>query len=337
MVQKKAFITGITGQVGSYLSEYLLDLGYKVDGLIRHNSMPNQSRLHNIINHEHLNLVVGDLHDKNSLESAILKSNPDEIYNLAAMSFVQESFKQPFLTADVNSLGSHRIMEIIKQNPHIKMYQSSTSEMFGKVQETPQTETTRFYPRSPYGVSKTYAHYMGVNYRESYDLFISNGIMFNNESPRRGFNFLTRKISLGVALIKHNIIDKLHVGNLDARRDWGFTGDYVKAIHSILQLSEPDDFIIATGRTISVRDFIRQAFEYAGLDFEKHIVVDPKYFRPAEVHTLTGDATKLYNKTGWAPQVNVSALIRLMVDSDIELISKAINDNTVHDYIIYVK
>ena len=316
----KALITGITGQDGSYLAELLLSKGYEVHGLIRRSSSINTSRIEHIFDRLHLHF--GDLTDGNSINSVLDKAEPNEIYNLAAQSHVRVSFDVPEYTADVDALGALRILDILKTyHPNylrgVKFYQASSSEMFGKVVETPQTEKTPFYPRSPYGVAKQFAYWTTVNYREAYGMFACNGILFNHESPRRGETFVTRKIAKAAARISFGLQDKLVLGNLDAKRDWGFAGDYVEAMWLMMQQSTPDDFVIATGETHSVRDFLDEAFEYLGRDWREHVVVDTKYFRPSEVDVLQGDATKAKRVLGWTPRMTFRELVRSMVDHEV--------------------
>ena len=314
---KKALITGITGQDGSYLAEFLLEKGYEVSGTIRRSSTDRLDRIDHIA--DKLNLVQADLLDQPSLVRALEKSEPEEIYNLAAQSFVPTSWEQPVLTAEFTAVGVTRVLEAIRQvNPKIRLYQASSSEMFGKVLEVPQKETTPFYPRSPYGVAKVYGHYITVNYRESYDLFAASGILFNHESPRRGLEFVTRKITDGAARIACGKIEKLELGNLDAERDWGFAGDYVEAMWLMLQQDEPDDFVIATGETHSVREVVEIAFKRAGLDPEKDVAINKEFFRPAEVDQLVGDASKAQSVLGWKPKVSFTELIEMMTDADME-------------------
>ena len=324
MSQKTALITGVTGQDGSYLAEFLLAKGYRVVGMVRRSSAENYERIEHIRNK--IELKQGDLLDQLSLITLIKESQPDEVYNLAAQSFVPTSWEQPALTGEFTGLGVTKILDAIRLvNPKIKFYQASSSEMYGRVRETPQHELTPFYPRSPYGVAKCYGHYITVNYRESYNLFAVSGILFNHESPRRGREFVTRKVSDGVARIKLGLAHELRMGNLDAQRDWGFAGDYVKAMWMMLQQDEADDFVIATGKTYSVKHLLECAFEAAGLDWQKHVVIDPKFIRPAEVDLLIGDPTKARDKLGWEPEVSFSELIKMMVDADIERISKGKN------------
>jgi GDPmannose 4,6-dehydratase len=321
MPTKSALITGITGQDGSYLAELLLDKGYDVYGLIRRLSTPNISRIEQFL--DKIELVEGDLTDQSSLDNAMRTAKPDEVYNLAAQSFVATSWNQPVLTGDVSGLGVVRILESVKhQCPDARVYQASTSEMFGKVHEVPQTENTRFYPRSPYGFAKVYGYWACVNYRESYGMHVSNGILFNHESPRRGIEFVTRKITDSVARIYQGLASELRLGNLDAKRDWGFAGDYVEAMWLMLQQDKPDDFVISTGETHSVREFVELAFSEVGLDWEKYVVVDPKFVRPAEVELLMGDPYKAKHVLGWEPKVRFEELVKMMVNADIERLSK---------------
>ncbi|MCC6953272.1 MAG: GDP-mannose 4,6-dehydratase [Deltaproteobacteria bacterium] len=321
MSQKTALITGITGQDGSYLSELLLSKGYHVVGMLRRSSSENFERI------EHLRgkvqLEYGDLLDQSSLVSVLQKVQPQEVYNLAAQSFVPTSWQQPVLTSEFTAVGVTRILEAIRQvNPGARFYQASSSEMFGKVLEVPQSEQTPFYPRSPYGVAKCYGHYMTVNYRESYNLFAVSGILFNHESPRRGLEFVTRKVTDGVARIKLGLAKELRMGNLQAKRDWGFAGDYVKAMWLMLQQDTPDDFVIATGETHSVEELVDIAFARVGLDWRKHVVTDPAFIRPAEVDLLIGDCSKAKNVLGWVPEVSFQGLVEMMVDADVERLSK---------------
>ncbi len=319
-----ALITGITGQDGSYLAEFLLDKGYEVVGLVRRSSNPNYSRIEHLL--DRIELVQGDLTDLPSLMAILDKYKPDEVYNLAAQSFVPVSWEQPLLTADINALGVTRLLEAIRRtHPQARFYQASTSEMFGRVREMPQRETTPFYPRSPYGVSKVYGHWITVNYRESYGLFAVSGILFNHESPRRSLHFVTRKVTHGVARIKLGLAKELRLGNLDARRDWGFAGDYVRAMWLMLQQEKPQDFVIGTGEAHSVRELCEVAFSYVGLDYRDYVVVDPKYFRPAEVNILLADASKARRELGWEPQVSFEELIHMMVDADLELLQQRLS------------
>jgi GDPmannose 4,6-dehydratase len=314
--KKRALITGITGQDGSYLAELLLDKGYEVFGVVRRLSAPNMWRIQHIL--ERITLLQGDLLDQLSLIKAVQRSQPDEFYNLGAMSFVPASWDQPMLTGEYNAQGVTRALEAVRSvNSKIRFYQASSSEMYGRVREVPQTEMTPFYPRSPYGVTKVFGHYITVNYRESYDLYACSGILFNHESPRRGIEFVTRKITDGVARIKLGLTDKLMLGNRDACRDWGFSGDYVRAMWLMLQQDTPDDFVIATGEAHSVQEFVELAFAHAGLDWEKHVGIDPRYLRPAEVDHLIGDPSKAKRELGWEPTVSFKQLVTMMVDADI--------------------
>ena len=316
---KKALITGITGQDGSYMADLLLEKGYKVYGLVRRSSHEPTDRIHHIL--DRITLLNGDLTDQSSLDEAVRVSDPDEIYNLAAQSFVPVSWKQPILTGDVTGLGLTRILEAVRRvKPVARFYQASSSEMFGKVQEVPQTEKTPFYPRSPYGVSKVYGHYMTINYRESYNLFACSGICFNHESPRRGLEFVTRKITYYAAKIKLGLEKELPMGNLDAKRDWGFAGDYVEAMWKMLQADKPEDFIIATGETHSVREFVQIAFESLGLDYQKYVRVDPQFLRPAEVDLLLGSPAKIKKTLHWEPKVSFKELVKMMIESDLKLL-----------------
>jgi len=318
---KKALITGITGQDGSYLAEFLLDKGYDVYGLIRRSSVEKFERIEHIRNK--VNLVQGDLADQNSLISALREVNPDEVYNLAAQSFVPTSWNQPILTGDLTALGVTRILEAIRViNPKIKFYQASSSEMFGKVRETPQTEKTPFYPRSPYGVAKVYGHYITVNYRESYGIFACSGILFNHESPKRGLEFVTRKVTDAVAKIKLGLATELRMGNLDAKRDWGFAGDFVEAMYLMLQQEKADDFVISTGETHSVRELCEIAFAHVGLNYKDYVKIDSKFIRPAEVDLLVGDSSKAHKILGWKPKVKFAELVKIMVDADLERLRK---------------
>ena len=319
-MSKRVIITGITGQDGSYLAELLLEKGYEVYGMVRRSSTPNLWRIQDVL--DRVTLKPADLLDQLSLIRLIDEVRPHELYNLAAMSFVPASWDQPMLTGEYNSQGVTRLLDAIRQvDPTIRFYQASSSEMFGKVREMPQTETTPFYPRSPYGVSKVFAHYITVNYRESYNLFAVSGMLFNHESPRRGVEFVTRKVTDGVARIKLGLTDTLSIGNLDAQRDWGFAGDYVRAMWLMLQQDTPRDYVIATGVSHSVRQLVEIAFTHAGLDWEKHVRVDPALLRPAEVEHLLGDATKARRELSWKPEVNFNQLIEMMVDADLERVS----------------
>ena len=322
MAGRRALITGITGQDGSYLAELLLEKDYEVFGMTRRASTENVSRIEHLI--DRITLLQGDLLDPPSLDSALRSAEPHEVYNLAAQSFVPTSWNQPVLTAEFTAVGVTRLLEAVRSvDPDIRFYQASSSEMFGKVREVPQTEQTPFYPRSPYGVAKTYAHYITVNYRESYGLYAVSGILFNHESPRRGLEFVTRKISDGVARIKLGLSDELRLGNLDAERDWGYAGDYVEAMWRMLQQDEPDDFLVATGETNSVREFADIAFDHAGLEAERSIKVDPEFLRPAEVDHLVGDSTKAREQLGWEPKTSFRELVELMVDADLERLNAA--------------
>ena len=314
---KTALITGITGQDGSYLAEFLLEKGYKVYGMVRRSSSENFQRIEHIRNK--IGLRQADLLDQLSIIEILEEAQPDEIYNLAAMSFVPTSWLQPTLTAEFTAIGVTKMLEAIKLvNRKMKFYQASSSEMFGKVREVPQTEKTPFYPRSPYGVAKVYGHFITVNYRESYDMFAVSGILFNHESPRRGLEFVTRKISNAVAEIKLGLAKDIHLGNLDAARDWGFAGDYIQAMWMMLQHDKPEDYIISTGVMHSVLDYVKLAFEHVGLDWQKHVVVDEKFFRKAEVHQLLGDASKAKKDLGWQPKTSFEVLVKMMVDYDLK-------------------
>ncbi|HJZ71486.1 MAG TPA: GDP-mannose 4,6-dehydratase [Vicinamibacterales bacterium] len=321
-MSKRAVITGITGQDGSYLAELLLSKGYDVVGVVRRASAPNLWRIQHIV--DRVRLRPADLLDQLSLIRLVEEERPDEFYNLAAMSFVPASWDQPMLTGEFNAQGVTRVLEAIRQvNPKVRLYQASSSEMFGKVREVPQNELTPFYPRSPYGVSKVFAHYITVNYRESYDLYAVSGMLFNHESPRRGLEFVTRKVTDGVARIKAGMADMLSLGNLDAHRDWGFAGDYVHAMWLMLQQDRADDFVIATGVSHSVRDLVEVAFGHVGLDWRKHVRLDPKLIRPAEVEHLIGDSTKARTQLGWQPKVDFPGLIKMMVDADLNRVTSA--------------
>ena len=314
---KTALITGVTGQDGSYLAELLLKKDYKVVGMARRSSTVNFERVEHIL--DDITIIQGDLHDQGSLLGILEEHNPDEVYNLAAQSFVPASWNQAVLTAEVTALGVTRMLEAIRFfNRKIKFYQASTSEMFGKVMEVPQKETTPFYPRSPYGVAKLYGHWITINYRESYDIFATSGILFNHESPRRGLEFVTRKITDGVAKIKLGMQDKLALGNLDSRRDWGFAGDYVEAMWLMLQQENPDNYVIGTGETYSVREFCENAFGYVDLDYKDYVVQDPRFYRPAEVDLLISDPSKAREKLGWERKVNFKTLVEMMVKADLE-------------------
>jgi len=318
-MSRTALITGITGQDGSYLAEHLLAQGYEVHGLLRGQNNPRAAILRHIVPEVHL--VEGDLHDQSSLIAALETTRPDEVYNLAAISFVALSFKQAINTGEITGLGVTRMLDAIRVvNPRIRFYQASSSEMFGKVRETPQNELTPFHPRSPYGVAKTYGHHITVNYRESYGMFAVSGILFNHESPRRGLEFVTRKITDAVARIKLGLQSELRLGNLDAKRDWGFAGDYVRAMHLMLQQEQADDFVVATGETHSVREFLDLAFGHVGLRWEDHVVVDKRFIRPAEVDVLVGDAGKARRVLGWQPTVGFPELAAMMVESDLRAV-----------------
>jgi GDPmannose 4,6-dehydratase len=318
---KRALITGVTGQDGSYLAELLLDEGYEVIGMVRRSSTVNFERIAQV--QDRLTLVAGDLVDEASMINILREHRPGEVYNLAAQSFVQTSWSQPVLTGEITALGVTRLLDAIRiVDPEIRFYQASSSEMFGKVVEVPQRETTPFYPRSPYGVAKVYGHWITVNYRESYDLHASSGMLFNHESPRRGLEFVTRKISHAVARIKHGIDRELHLGNLDAQRDWGFAGDYVRAMHRMLQQDVADDYVVATGETHEVREFCELAFGHVGLDYTDHVVIDERYIRPAEVDLLVGDPAKAKKILGWEPQVSFPDLVAMMVEADMDLVRR---------------
>ena len=319
---RRALITGITGQDGSYLAELLLDKGYEVHAVVRRASTTNYWRIEHLL--DRIRLHPGDLLDQLSIIRVLNDVRPHEVYNLAAMSFVPASWDQPMLTGEFNAQGVTRVLEAIRQvDPTIRLYQASSSEMFGKVREVPQTELTPFYPRSPYGVSKVFAHYITVNYRESYNLFAVSGILFNHESPRRGLEFVTRKVTDGVARIKLGLADSLSLGNLDAQRDWGFAGDYVRAMWLMLQQDQPDDFVVATGVSHSVRELVEVAFARVGLDWQKHVKTDPSLLRPAEVDHLIGDPAKAHKVLGWKPSVDFTGLVNMMVDADLARLSAA--------------
>lgn len=318
-----AFITGITGQDGAYLAKLLLEKGYQVHGMMRRSSTDTLERLSEFV--DDITIHQGDLLDQLSLVRLLDEIEPTEVYNLAAQSFVPTSWSQPILTGETTGLGVTRVLEAIRQvNPQIRMYQASSSEMFGKVQETPQTESTPFYPRSPYGVAKVYGYWITINYRESYDLFASNGILFNHESPFRGLEFVTRKITDGVARIKLGVQDQLLLGNLDARRDWGFAGDFVNAMWLMLQADTPGDFVVATGEQHSVREFCEIAFGTVGLNLEDYVGIDPRFYRPAEVETLLGDPSKARTELGWEPQVTFEQLVTMMVEEDLHRVEREI-------------
>jgi GDPmannose 4,6-dehydratase len=314
-------ITGITGQDGSYLADFLLEKDYEVFGMVRRASTENFERIEHLVGR--VNLVQGDLLDPASLIAVLEETQPKEVYNLAAQSFVPTSWNQPVLTAEFTAVGVTRLLESIRRvDPTIRFYQASSSEMFGKVREVPQTELTPFYPRSPYGVAKVYGHFITVNYRESYDLFAVSGILFNHESPRRGLEFVTRKISDGVAKIKLGLADELRLGNLEAKRDWGFAGDYVRAMWLMLQQDEPADYVVATGQEHSVRECVELSFAHAGLEPDDHVRMDERFLRPAEVDHLVGDSSKAREQLGWAPEVSFQELVELMVDADVERLSR---------------
>lgn len=318
-MNKSALITGITGQDGSYLAELLLSQGYEVHGVVRRTSSPNNERISHLLDKIHIH--QGDLIDQTSLTNLVRTIQPNEVYNLAAQSFVPTSWDQPLFTAEATGLGVTRLLEAIRQtDKSIRFYQASSSEMFGKVHETPQSETTVLHPRSPYGVAKVYGHYITINYRESYDMYACSGILFNHESPRRGLEFVTRKITDGVARIKLGLQDKLHLGNLDAKRDWGFAGDYVKAMWLMLQQDVADDYVVGTGETHTVREFVDIAFSHVGLNYEDHVVIDPKFYRPAEVDILLADPTKAKKELNWECEVSFQELVVKMVDSDLALL-----------------
>jgi GDPmannose 4,6-dehydratase len=320
---RRALVTGITGQDGSYLAELLLEKGYEVHGMVRRSSTETFQRLEGI--RDEITLHTGDLLDQRSLVDVLRACEPDEIYNLAAMSFVAASWSQPVLTAEFTATGVTRMLEAMREvSPEARFYQASSSEMFGRVLEVPQRETTPFYPRSPYGVAKCYAHFITVNYRESYDLFAASGILFNHESERRGLEFVTRKVTHGAAAIKLGLQDELALGNLDAERDWGYARDYVEAMWLMLQQDEPEDYVIATGQAHSVRQLVDVAFQRVGLDPARHVRVDPRFLRPAEVEHLVGDATKARERLGWEPRTSFEEMIRMMVDSDLELLTRGV-------------
>ena len=316
---KRALITGVTGQDGSYLAEFLLEQGYEVVGMVRRSSTLNFERISHI--QDRLTLVAGDLLDEVSLISLLRDHRPEEVYNLAAQSFVQTSWSQPVLTGETTALGVTRLLDAIRTvDPEIRFYQASSSEMFGKVQEVPQRESTPFYPRSPYGVAKVYGHWITVNYRESYDLHASSGMLFNHESPRRGLEFVTRKVTHGAARIACGLADKLPLGNLDSQRDWGYAADYVRAMWLMLQQDAPDDFVVATGETHSVRELCEHAFSAAGLDWEQHVIIDEKFLRPAEVDLLVGDPSKAHGVLGWQRELDFPGLVTMMVEADLALV-----------------
>jgi len=327
MSKKTALITGITGQDGSYLAELLLTKGYRVVGMVRRASTENFERIDHL--KDKIELRQGDLLDQSSLTSLIEQIEPTEVYNLAAQSFVPTSWEQPVLTSEFTAVGVTRVLEAIRKvNSKIKFYQASSSEIYGKVRETPQTELTAFHPRSPYGVAKAYGHYITVNYRESYNMFAVSGILFNHESPRRGLEFVTKKVTDAASKIKLGLQNELRMGNLDSKRDWGFAGDYVKAMWLMLQQPTPEDFVISSGKTHTVRELVETAFERVGLDYSKYVVLDPKFIRPAEVDLLIGDSSYAKKKLGWAPEVSFKELIHMMVDADMERLSNGISVNT---------
>ena len=322
-MQRTALITGVTGQDGSYLAELLLDEGYRVVGMVRRGSSPNYHRIEHIM--DRLVLEQGDLLDQVSLIQILRRHRPQEVYNLAAMSFVPTSWEQPVLTAEFTAVGVTRVLDAIRMvDPTIRVYQASSSEMFGKVQEVPQRETTPFYPRSPYGVAKVYGHWITINYRESYDLFAVSGILFNHESPRRGLEFVTRKVTYNAARIKLGLQDRLPMGNLDAKRDWGFAGDYVRAMWLMLQQDKPDDFVVATGEQHSVRELLEAAFGHLGLDYQDHVYTDPQFLRPADVYELVGDASKARRVLGWEAEVSYHELVGMMVERDLKMLEEKI-------------
>jgi GDPmannose 4,6-dehydratase len=319
-----AIITGITGQDGSYLAELLLSKGYHVIGMVRRSSVVTFERIQHI--QDQVDIIQGDLHDQSSLMDFVEQYKPDEVYNLAAQSFVPTSWNQPVLTGEVTALGVTRMLEAVRLlSPKTRYYQASSSEMFGKVHEVPQKETTPFYPRSPYGVAKVYGHWITVNYRESYNLFAVSGILFNHESPRRGTEFVTRKITYGAVRIKLGLAKDLHLGNLESRRDWGFAGDYVEAMWRMIQNDQPEDFVVGTGETHSVREFCEKAFAYLGMDYRDYVVKDPRFIRPAEVDLLVADSTRVHQKLGWAPQINFDGLVKIMVDADLKRLGGEVN------------
>ncbi len=316
---KRALITGITGQDGSYLAEFLLEQGYEVFGLVRRSSTVTFSRIEHI--QDQITMISGDMLDQTSIQTALQECEPQEVYNLAAQSFVQTSWTQPVFTGDVTALGVTRILSAIRHvNPDVRFYQASSSEMFGKVREVPQRETTPFYPRSPYGVAKVYGHWITVNFRESYGMHATSGILFNHESERRGIEFVTRKVTYNVARIKLGLAKEIRLGNLDSRRDWGFAGDYVKAMWLMLQQDKPDDYVVATGETHSVQELVETAFSHVGLDWHDYIVQDPRFMRPAEVDLLVGDPSKAGKVLGWEPKITFTGLIQMMVEADLALL-----------------
>jgi len=321
---KKVLITGITGQDGSYLADMLLEKGYEVYGMVRRSSVEKLDRIEHI--RDRINFVQADLLDQLSIITIIKQVNPEEVYNLAAMSFVPTSWSQPVLTGEFTGIGVTRMLEAVRLvNKDIRFYQASSSEMFGKVKEIPQTENTPFHPRSPYGVAKVYGHYITVNYRESYDIFAASGILFNHESPRRGLEFVTKKVTNAVAKIKLGLLDYLYLGNMDSKRDWGFAKDYVEAMWLMLQQDKPDDYVIATGQSHSVKEWVQASFECLGLDWEKYVRIDQKFIRPAEVDLLIGDSSKAQKVLGWKPKVNFEQLVKIMVEYDYNQLKKANN------------
>jgi GDPmannose 4,6-dehydratase len=327
MASKTALITGITGQDGSYLAEWLLAQGYRVFGMVRRASTENFQRIEHL--RDRIGLLQGDLLDQTSIASVLDQVRPEEVYNLAAMSFVPTSWQKPVLTAEFTAIGVTRVLDALRQAcPKAKFYQASSSEMFGKVRETPQSETTPFYPRSPYGVAKVYGHFITVNYRESYNLFACSGILFNHESPRRGLEFVTRKITHGVARIKLGLANELRLGNLQAKRDWGFAGDYVRAMWLMLQQDKADDYVIGTGQTHSVEEFVRIAFDHAGLDWRRYTVVDSQFYRPAEVDLLLANPAKARKQLDWKPAVSFAELVTMMVDEDVAQMKKAVGNGS---------
>jgi GDPmannose 4,6-dehydratase len=323
MAERTALITGITGQDGSYLAEFLLEKGYRVAGMVRRASTENFQRIEHL--RDRIQLLQGDLLDQTSIASVLEQVRPEEVYNLAAMSFVPTSWHKPVLTAEFTAVGVTRVLDALRQTcPKAHFYQASSSEMYGKVRETPQSESTPFHPRSPYGVAKVYGHFITVNYRESYGVFACSGILFNHESPRRGLEFVTRKITHGVARIKLGLASELRLGNLQAKRDWGFAGDYVRAMWMMLQRERPDDYVIGSGQTHSVEEFVRIAFDRAGLDWKKHVVIDPQFYRPAEVDLLLANPAKARKELGWEPKVSFEQLVTQMVDADIACLKKRV-------------
>jgi GDPmannose 4,6-dehydratase len=323
MVAKTALITGITGQDGSYLAEWLLDQGYHVHGMVRRSSSENFQRIEHL--RDRVRLHQGDLLDQTSIASILEQVRPDEVYNLAAMSFVPTSWQKPVLTAEFTAVGVTRVLDALRQTcPRARFYQASSSEMFGKVRETPQSESTPFYPRSPYGVAKAYGHFITVNYRESYGVYACSGILFNHESPRRGLEFVTRKITHTVAQIKLGLASELRLGNLQAKRDWGFAGDYVRAMWLMLQQEKPDDYVIGTGQTHSVEEFVRIAFDYVNLDWRRYVIVDPQFYRPAEVDVLLANPAKAQRQLGWQPEMSFEQLVTQMVDADLAYLHRTV-------------